>query len=86
VKYVMFKKKRLLLTQYVPIIFPNHEVHSDIASALLAGPLKGFKIHSAGDWSPISNEVSGRSSTLGLDYDPADKGRIVMSDYGGSFE
>lgn len=85
-KYVMFKKKGKLLTQFVPVIFPNHLVHKEVAIDLLANSLKGFKIHSAGDISPLGMEATGSSITLKLKADPKDTGRIRMNDYGGAFE
>lgn len=83
-KYVMFKKQfGDHLLQFVPVIFPNTLVHADVAEAMLPGPLVGYEIHSAGEWTGL--DACGRSSTLNLSHDPEDTTRIIMNDYGGAF-
>lgn len=85
-KYIMFKKKLKTMTVFVPIIFPNTLVHKQVAEDLLKISLVGFKIHSAGDFSPLDNDCSGSSGTLKLKADPKDSARIAMNDYGAAFE
>lgn len=85
-KYVMFKKIGETITHYIPIIFPNHLVHSDIAEAMISGPLVGYEVHSAGECLTDGVNCFGSSSTLGVKSDPQDAFRILMNDYGGCFE
>jgi hypothetical protein len=85
-KYIMFKRQFGSLTKYVPVIFPKEEIHSNIAEALLAGPLKGAVVHSAGEIDLALGVATGRSQTLGVQFDPTDGDRIAMCDYGGCFE
>lgn len=42
-KYVMFKR-----VGPVPTLFSEDLVHSDVAEGMVNGPLKGYKVHSAG--------------------------------------
>lgn len=86
-KYVMFKKVHKEFTQYVPIVFPNIIVHADMAKAMLAGPLAGFVVHSAGEVSPLDMKPHGESSTLNVKADlPDDERRLLMNDYGAMCE
>lgn len=85
-KYVMFKKTTDELTHYVPVIFPNHLVHADVAEDLRTGALSGYEVHSAGEFCAFSNSVSGESTTLNVQHDPEDGRRILFNDYGACFE
>lgn len=88
-KYVMFKRELPNLTHYVPVIFPNTGVHSDIAAAIISMPgMSEFKPVSAGEVT-LGFEIncSGHSTTLELASDPEhDQYVIAMNDYGGAFE
>lgn len=84
-KYVMFKKKfGTDMMQYVPVIFPNTMIHAEVAQSMLTGPLEGWSLHSAGEWTGL--DACGNSTTLDLKADPQDTVRIIMNDYGGAFE
>lgn len=86
-KYVMFVQENPELKLFVPIVFPSHMVHKDVAEAMIAGPLAGYTVHSAGEVSPLSMECFGKSTTLGVKSDgDADTLRIQMNDYGGAME
>lgn len=87
-KYIMFKarnSKGLRVTHFAPVIFPSSMVHADVAKSMLAGPLKGYKVHSAGEINPLNMVVYGSSETLGVQHDDCDTDRIKRADYGGLF-
>lgn len=85
-KYVMFVKEggESVGLAY-PVIFSNHLVHDEVAKALLAGPLEGFTVRSAGELSSLDMGkcVGGKSDTLGVGSHPDDEHIINMQDYGG---
>lgn len=86
-KYIMFKRKTKGLTHYLPVVFPNQVVHADMAAACEASPaFKGYRVHSAGEFTPMSCECSGRSDTLGVESGPQDSRRILLNDYGACIE
>ena len=85
-KYVMFKRVGPV-DHYVPILFPENLVHSDVAEGMINGPLAGYKVHSAGFLPSVGihSSVYGGSETLGVQHDPEDSHRINLCDYGGCF-
>ena len=83
-KYVMFKKQLEDGTIYMPVIFPNSVVHSDVGEMLING--EKLDIHSAGDVSIRDATCGGSSSTLGLGSDTKDQDRIMLHDYFHGFE
>ena len=87
-KYIMFKREMTSVAHYVPILFSETLIHSDVAKAMIDGPLKDYKVHSGGFLSSVEipSSVYGGSETLGVQHDPKDTHRINMSDYGGCFE
>lgn len=84
-KYVMFEKRGTILTTFHPIIFPNHLVHDEIAAAMIAGPLAGFTVRSAGEWNAVYG-CSGWSTTL--EKGPHDDDTVIIKthDYGGGLK
>lgn len=85
-KYVMFKLTVRSMTRYEPVMFSNSLAHADVAQAMQDGPLKGYSVHSAGEYRPMTAECHGHSTTLGVESDPLDGQRIRMADYGGLIE
>ena len=87
-KYVMFiKDEDGELPIAYPVLFPNNLVHQEVAEALMAGPLEGFKVRSAGDLTSTGKGygVGGHSETLKVTAHPDDERIIDMQDYGGCF-
>lgn len=76
----------------LPIIFPPHLVHKDVAEAIRH--MVGFRHHwypskvvSAGTWSPMNGgECSGFSETLQLGPQPGDTELIRSYDYTSGFK
>lgn len=68
-----------------PVIFPDHLVHADVASALIWGSddLQKATVTSAGFCSSLelAADYHGRSVSLGVDSDPGDSAFIRMRDY-----
>lgn len=67
-KYIVIKRKLdASLDQELPVVFPNHFVHSEVFKALLRMPdLRRAIAISAGEFCPLSGECSGKSETLSL--------------------
>jgi len=87
-KYVMFiRDDEGGFSVAYPVLFPNNLVHEEVASALMAGPLEGFKVRSAGELTSMGKGagVGGRSMTLDVETHPDDESIINMQDYGGCF-
>ncbi len=86
-KYIMFVKPIGGIEHYVPVIFPNFLVHSDVAKAVLAtDQMKDFKVDSAGEYGPLNGACSGKSDTLNVKAkSPRDEVIISHNDYGSGF-
>lgn len=85
-KYVMFiKDEGGDFPIAYPVLFPNNLVHQEVAEALMAGPLEGFKVRSAGELTSVGKGqgVTGKSDTIGVQSHPDDERIINMQDYGG---
>ena len=86
-KYIMVKITGEELDQFVPIIFPNSLVHSEIAKSIKRMIMwdrreGGVTIVSAGDYCIMNRTCSGRSETLGLESrGMVDESIINMNDY-----
>lgn len=89
-KYIVFKQQHESGgTLLVPIVFPDMLVHSMVAEALLAGPLKDFVPDSAGFLSSLSVDANchGESESLKLKANPErDIPLLKMADYGSMHE
>jgi hypothetical protein len=78
----MLKRPVVGMMQFVPVIFSDLIIHAEMVESLLAGPLKGFTVHSAGFISPMLKQCYGRSESLGVASDEEqDTKRIQYADY-----
>lgn len=89
-KYVMFEVTHGSFTRYLPVIFPDDLVHSDIAENVSNAIAQSFEITkleinvaNAGFINSMDCDVSvyGRSETLNLDSNPEDSLIIKLHDY-----
>lgn len=89
-KYIMFEVDIGTLTKKVPVVFPNELVHREVAGVLVPMLHKQFgscRCISAGEFSPITGDCSGRSSTMKLDSRGEEDSAIIIGcDYGAGLE
>ena len=68
-KYIVLRTKFKSITQLMPVIFPNHWVHSQVAASLIhmcgVKQNKEAEIVSAGFWDSV-NGCHGESTSLGV--------------------
>jgi len=84
-KYIVLRRRGPGdLSVLVPVVFPNNEVHSQVAEALLAhATFAGCEVVSAGNCSLMCAGVGGESETLGLSSrGHLDRVLIEACDYG----
>jgi hypothetical protein len=73
------------LKRQIPIIFPDSLIHKDMAEA--TEPIvrrccnSNVKLISAGNISSVTQEVSGKSTTLNIESNSEDSSTISMYDY-----
>jgi hypothetical protein len=81
-KYIVFAREINTLVVHTPVIFPSMLVHKMVADDLLAGTMKGWRVDSAGEISPLGMECHGESDTLNVASKPErDTRLILMNDY-----
>lgn len=85
-KYIMFERRLAERTvQKIPIIFPSHMVHADVAAALKdqlkMGSTGEVRVVSAGDVCLYATSTHASSSTLGIVSQPNDVSVINLIDY-----
>ncbi len=88
-KYIVFKRRNRGGATLMPVVFPNHLVHSMVAESMTAkgAPLAGYKADSAGEVSLMDCKCHGKSETLNL-IAKADRDSrlLLMHDYGIGYE
>ncbi len=81
-KYIMFVKPQKHLTLFIPIIFPNLLVHSDMRDILCKdSSFADCSVRSAG-FLAMDGQAHGESESLGVKSHPDDTDIIAMNDYG----
>lgn len=86
-KYIVLQGTKGSMTLELPIIFPNHLVHADVAGVLLDSeilPPGKWSVVSAGEFTPSAVHICcGHSETLNIgSRGTVDELLISMHDYG----
>lgn len=84
-KYVMFEQDMGQVKRKIPILFPTHLVHRDIAELvekIMREKYKwNIKLVSAGEFNYVDGTTYGKSTTLNMASNPDDGPVIQMYDY-----